>query len=79
MEWVAIPSPGDLPDPGTEPMSPALGGRFFSTEPPGKPMNVPSTALSLSIYISMEREDIYIKVISDDLSFIYFCPEKYGI
>ena len=42
-------------------------------------MNVPSTALSLSIYISMEREDIYIKVICDDLSFIYFCPEEYGI
>ena len=24
LEWVAIPSPGDLPDPGTEPGSPAL-------------------------------------------------------
>ena len=22
LEWVAIPSPGDLPDPGIEPMSP---------------------------------------------------------
>ena len=30
-------SPGDLSDPGIEPMSPALTGRFFSTEPPGKP------------------------------------------
>ena len=30
------PSPGDLPDPGIEPMSPALVGRFFTTEPPGK-------------------------------------------
>ena len=28
--------PGDLPDPGIEPQSPALAGRFFTTEPPGK-------------------------------------------
>ena len=26
-----FPSPGDLPDPGIEPMSPALAGRFFTT------------------------------------------------
>ena len=32
-----FPSPGDLPDPGTEPRSPALVGRFFTGEPPGKP------------------------------------------
>ena len=34
-----FPSPGDLPDPGikpTSPMSPALAGRFFTTELPGK-------------------------------------------
>ena len=34
-----FPSPGDLPDPGTEPASPVLAGRFFTTEPPGKPIN----------------------------------------
>ena len=33
------PSPGDLPDPGTEPASSALAGEFFTTEPPGKPRN----------------------------------------
>ena len=27
----------DLPGPGVEPMSPALAGRFFTTQPPGKP------------------------------------------
>ena len=32
-----IPSPGDLPDPGMEPRSPALAGGFFTTESPGKP------------------------------------------
>ena len=32
-----FPPPGDLPDPVIEPTSPALTGRFFTTEPPGKP------------------------------------------
>ena len=31
-----FPAPGDLPDPGTEPVSPAFAGRFSTTEPPGK-------------------------------------------
>ena len=31
-----FPSPGDHPDPGIEPMSPALAGAFFPTEPSGK-------------------------------------------
>ena len=30
-------SPAVLPNPGTELVSPALAGRFFTTEPPGKP------------------------------------------
>ena len=36
LEWVAVPFPGDLPDPGIEPTSPALVDRFFTTESPGK-------------------------------------------
>ena len=32
-----FPPPGVLPDPGIELESPALAGRFFTTEPPGKP------------------------------------------
>ena len=32
-----FPPPGDLPDPGIEPKSPALAGGFFTAEPPGKP------------------------------------------
>ena len=34
-----FPSPGNLPNPGIEPTSPALASRFFTTEPPGKPPN----------------------------------------
>ena len=35
-----FPFPGDLPDPGTEPVSPspALAGGFFTTEPLGNPV-----------------------------------------
>ena len=32
-----FPPPGHLPEPGIEPVSPALSGGFFTTEPPGKP------------------------------------------
>ena len=32
-----VPSPGDLPDPGIEPRSPALQADALNSEPPGKP------------------------------------------
>ena len=32
-----FPPPEYLPDPGIKPASPALAGRFLTTEPPGKP------------------------------------------
>ena len=37
--WTGLPfpSPGDLPRPGIKPMYPALAGRDFITELPGKP------------------------------------------
>ena len=41
-----FPSPGDLPDLGVEPESPALAGGFFTPEPPGKP---------ISYYIAVEK------------------------
>ena len=31
-----FPSPGDLPKPGIESMSPAWAGGFFTIEPPGE-------------------------------------------
>ena len=38
--WSGLPCPPpeDLPDPGIKPKSPALAGRFFTIEPPGKPL-----------------------------------------
>ena len=35
-------SPGDLPNPGIKPMSPASAGGFFTTQPPGRPILLPS-------------------------------------
>ena len=40
LEWVAIPSPGDLFNPRSEPVSLALVGGFFITESPGKPPQI---------------------------------------
>ena len=40
LEWDAISYPGDLPDPGIEPVSLAslaLAGRFSTSVPPRKP------------------------------------------
>ena len=36
LEWEPFPSPGDLPDPGTEPRSPALRADSLLSESPGK-------------------------------------------
>ena len=44
LEWVAIHSPGNLPNPEIKlasPESPALAVEFFTTEPPGKLLLVP--------------------------------------
>ena len=38
VEWFTVPSPGDLPDPGIEPRSPALQADSLPSEPPGKPL-----------------------------------------
>ena len=42
-----FPSPGDLPNPGIKLVSPTLTGRFFTTEPPGKPQGIRKPSLNL--------------------------------
>ena len=39
LEWVQFPSPGDLPNPGIKPRSPALHPDSLPTEPQGKTKN----------------------------------------
>ena len=46
-----FPPPGDLIDLGIKPRSPALAGRFLTTEPPGKPF---------MLYILPHTHNIYI-------------------
>ena len=48
LEWVTIPSSGDLLNPGIEPRSPALQVDSLPSEPPGKPKNTGVGNLSLN-------------------------------
>ena len=47
LEWVVIPSPGDLPNPGIEPRSLTLQADSLPAEPQGKPRNTGVGSLSL--------------------------------
>ena len=42
LEWVAFPSPGELPNPGIEPRSPTLQAGYLPAESPGKPLSLVS-------------------------------------
>ena len=53
LECVAIPSPGDLPNPGIEPGSLALQADSSPSEPPGKPRFI----IVLVIYDHTSSED----------------------
>ena len=43
LEWVTMPPPGDLPNPGTEPRSLTLQADSLPSESPGKPNNIYSS------------------------------------
>ena len=51
-----FPSPGDLPNPGIEPTSPALQADALTSEPPGKPKNTGVGSLSLLQRIFLTQE-----------------------
>ena len=48
-----FPSPGDPPDPGIEPKSPALQADALTSEPPGKPIAFP-----LALWLSRDEGGI---------------------
>ena len=56
LEWVAFPSPGDLPNPGLEPGSPAFWTDALPSEPPGKSLEKAmaphSSILGLPLWLS---------------------------
>ena len=49
----------DLPGPGIKPMSPALAGGFFTTEPPGTPLLVAILVLHLSNHCFAPDVDLF--------------------
>ena len=57
LEWVAFPSPEDLPNPGINPGSSALQADSLPSEPPGKPQsqspNRRSNSPSFRIWLSL--------------------------
>ena len=50
LEWVAFPSPGDLPKPGMEPGSSTLQADALPSEPPGKPHKVKAMVFPVVMY-----------------------------
>ena len=48
-----FPSPGDLSDPGTEPVSPALQADTLRSEPPGKPHILIKLCVHTRVYVCM--------------------------
>ena len=56
LEWVAMPSSRDLPNPGIEPRSPTLQEDSLPSEPPGKPKNTGGGSKSLLQGIFLTRD-----------------------
>ena len=72
-EWVAMPSSGDLTNPGIKPRSPTLQADSLPAEPPGKPMNTGVGSLSLlqGIFLTQElnRGFLHCRWILNQLSY----------
>ena len=56
---LSFPSPGHLPYPGIQRLSPALAGRFFITEPPGKPTQDATSGKLPHIFVR-SQDDAYL-------------------
>ena len=58
LEWEPLPSPGDLPNPGIKPRSPALWADSLPAEPQGKPKNagMGSSSLLQQIFPTQESK-----------------------
>ena len=58
--WSGLPCPslGDLPDPGIKAMSFALSGRFFTIEPPGKPLGSRACVVLVNTPLPCSEPDV---------------------
>ena len=61
-----FPSPGNLPEPGIEPASPALADIFLTIEPPGKPLVEGMLTLKRLLYLRKEQNNEYYSVFFKD-------------
>ena len=63
--WTQFHGMWDLPRSGIEPMSPAWAGRFFTTEPPRKPLSTTfiknTSCVTLGNFMSSLRHDVLIQ------------------
>ena len=50
-----FPFPGDLRNTGNEPRSPAVADGFFTTKPPGSPLNLPIKCFRVNL-ITYEKQ-----------------------
>ena len=68
LEWVAfLPSPGDLPNTGIEPRSPALQADSLPPKPPGKPQIILGEWNNSPLYMLYNLIFILVKLIIDKL------------
>ena len=79
LEWIAISSPGDLPNPrGVDPASPALAGRFLTCGPWGNPKQKVHPCLKyqfLGYFLqlpTMDRHFLYMSIIEGSLKCFLF-------
>ena len=54
---LAFPSPGHLPYPEIQPLSPVLAGRFFIAEPPGKPTQDVTSGKLSHLFVRSQDDD----------------------
>ena len=78
-----IPSPGNLPNPGVEPRSPALQEDSLPDEPQGKPKNTGVASLSLlqPIFLTQELNQglLHCKRILYQLRYLMIKIEQQGV
>ena len=62
LEWVAFPSPGDLPDPGIKPRSPALQADALPSEPPGAESEEELKSLVMKVKEESEKAGLKLNI-----------------
>ena len=58
---LSFPPPGDLPNPGIEPMDAALAGGFFTTKPSGSP-DIAHNLILLRLFLCYHNSMFYIRI-----------------